>query len=212
MNRSVVLHHNTAWWRSQLATSRCPSGSARRPRSGRGGTRVAWATPLRMLVALSKLKPDQKTHGQHHCHRMAGKARPQPTLILLPTPRPCGFFMVLLNGMATMGISNQVLPRRRGRQIAPRELGLLGLAASRPLSPQPADVGLTFCCQTPSPQCHTWLASPAWGAMPPSHGAPLAPRHGSPCLLGPLTGWHTASLYIRSPWPSVASASIFATR
>src|SRR5262252_7735377 len=128
MNRSVVIHHNTAWWRSQLATSRCTSGSARRQRSGRGGKRVAWATPFGMLVALSKLKPDQKTQGQHHCHRMSVKARPQPTLILIPTQLPFGFFMALLNGMTTMGIIDQFLHRRRGRQIAPIELVLLGLS------------------------------------------------------------------------------------
>ena len=56
MNRSVVIHHNTAWWRSHRATSRCTAGRARRQRSGRGGKRVAWATPFGMLVSLSKLE------------------------------------------------------------------------------------------------------------------------------------------------------------
>src|SRR5918996_4305386 len=104
MNRSVVIHHNTAWWRSQLATFRCTSGSARRQRSGRGGKRVAWAAPFGLMLALSKLLPDQKTQGQHHHHRMSVKARPQPTLILIPAQFPFGFFMALLNGMTTMRI------------------------------------------------------------------------------------------------------------
>src|SRR5688500_16543918 len=131
MNRSVVIHHNTAWWRSQLATFRCTSGNARRQRSGRGGKRVAWATPFGMSIALSKLQPDQKTQGQHHRHRMPVKARPQPTLILVPAQFPFAFFMELFNGMATMGILNPLLQRRRGGQIAPIELVLFGLSASR---------------------------------------------------------------------------------
>src|SRR5919106_1527624 len=167
MNRSVVIHHNTAWWRSQFATSRCTSGSARRQRSGRGGKRVAWATPFGMIVALSKLLPDQKTQGQHHRHRMSVKARPQAALILIPTQFPFGFFMELLNGMATMGILNQFLQRRRGGQIAPVELALFGLSPSGPLAQQPADVGLTLGGQTPSPHRHKFLAQPALGSMPP---------------------------------------------
>src|SRR5918993_2312496 len=96
MKRSVVIHHNTAWWRSQLAISRWTSGSARRQRSGRGGKTVAWATPFRMILALSKLQPDQKTQGQHHRHRMAVKARPQSTLVLIPAQ----FRLWLLHGTA----------------------------------------------------------------------------------------------------------------
>ena len=152
MNRSVVIHHNTAWWRSQFATSRCTSGSARRQRSGRGGKRVARATPFGMLVAFSKLLPDQKTQRQHHCHGMAVKARPKTALILIPAQFFFGFLMELLNGMATMGILNQFLQRRRGGQVAPIELVFFGLPLSRPLSQQPADVCLTCCRQTPGSQ------------------------------------------------------------
>src|ERR671915_663996 len=136
MNRSVVIHHNTAWWRSQLATFRCTSGSARRQRSGRGGKRVAWATPFRMSLALSKRQPDQKTQGQHHRHRMPVKARPQPTLILIPAQFAFGFFMELFNGMATLGIIDELFQCRRGGQGAPIELVLVGLSLSRLLPQQ----------------------------------------------------------------------------
>ena len=142
MKPSVVIHHNTAWCRSQFAISRCTSGSARRQRSTRGGKRVAWATPFATLVALSKLLPDQKTQRQHHRHGMAVKARPQATLILIPTQLPFGFFMELLDRMATMGIFNQFLQCRRGGQIAPVELAFLRLAACRPLAQQPTDMRL----------------------------------------------------------------------
>ena len=70
MNRSVVTHQSTAWWCSHRTTSRCTAGSARRQRSGRGGKRVAWATPIGMAMSLSQLQPKQKAQGQHHRDRM----------------------------------------------------------------------------------------------------------------------------------------------
>jgi hypothetical protein len=193
MNRSVVIHHNTAWWRSHSAPSRCISGSARRQRPGSGGKRVAWATPSGMILALSKLQPQQKPHGQHHGDGMAVKAWPQPTLLLIPAQFPCGLLMELLNGMAAMDILDQFLQRHRGRQGAPRALGLFGLSLSCPLPQQPADAGFTLCGQTTGPQRHTLLAQPALGAKPPTHGAPLTPRYGGQHLVGPLTGWRATA-------------------
>src|SRR2546428_1799641 len=84
MNRLVDTHQSTAWWRSHRATSRCTAGSARRQRSGRGGKRVAWATPVCVALALPQLQPEQKAQGQHHCGGMPVKAWPQAALILIP--------------------------------------------------------------------------------------------------------------------------------
>src|SRR5207245_10326338 len=84
MNLSVDTHQMTAWLRSQRATSRCTAGSARRHRSGRGGKRVAWATPLWVTMALPEFQAEQKAQEQHHRDRMAVKAPPQPAPILLP--------------------------------------------------------------------------------------------------------------------------------
>ena len=55
LNDSVVIHHITAWCRSHCATSRCTAGSARRRQSGRGGKRVAWATPFGLTMAVVQL-------------------------------------------------------------------------------------------------------------------------------------------------------------
>src|SRR5437899_1447472 len=130
MNRSVDIHQSTAWWRSHRATSRCTAGSARRPRSGRGGKRVAWATPVWMGTALSQLQPEQKAHGQHHGDRMPVKARPQAALILVPAQLLFGLLMTLLDGVAAMGVVDQLLQRGRSRQVAPRILVVLGLPTS----------------------------------------------------------------------------------
>src|SRR5918992_1757940 len=190
MKLSVVIHHNTAWCRSQVAISRCTSGSDRRQRSTRGGKRVAWATPFGMMLALSKLLPDQKTQGQHHRHGMSVKTRPQATLILIPAQLPLGFFMELLDRMATMGIFSQFLQRRLCRQIAPVELAFLRLAACRPLAQQPTDMRLAVRTQAPGAQRDKLLAQPAFSALSPTDGAPLAPWHRCQCLIGPLTGRH----------------------
>src|SRR6266567_8644816 len=119
MNRSVDIHQSTAWWRSHRATSRCTAGSARRQRSGRGGKRVAWATPVCVALALPQLQPEQKAHGQHHRDRMAVKARPQPALILVPAQLLLGLLMALLDGMPAMGSMYQLLQRGRGWQVTP---------------------------------------------------------------------------------------------
>ena len=99
MHRSVDIHQSTAWWRSHRATSRCTAGSARRQRSGRGGQRVAWTTPVSVALALPQRQPDQHAHDQHHGDRMPVKARPQPALILVPAPRLFGLLMPLLDGV-----------------------------------------------------------------------------------------------------------------
>src|SRR6266511_963422 len=173
MNRSVVLHHNTAWWSSHRATSRCTAGSARRQRSGRGGKRVAWATPIGMVMALSQLPPEQKTHGQHDRDGMAVKARPQAALILSPAQFLLDLLMELLNSMPAMGVVDQFLQRRRGRQITPIILVLLGLPTSSPLPQQPADVGLAFRRDPPGTHSYKLFAQPPLGAVPPADGALL---------------------------------------
>ncbi len=135
MNRSVDTHQSIAWCRSHRATSRWTAGSARRQRSGRGGKRVAWATPFGMAMALPQLQPEQKAQGQPHRHRMPVKARPQPALILIPAPCLFGLLMELLDGIPALGIIHQLLQGGRGRQVTPRILVLLGRPTGRPLPP-----------------------------------------------------------------------------
>src|SRR5918996_4652794 len=99
MNRSVVIHHWTAGWRSHWATSRWLAGSGRRRRSGRGGKRVAGAAAASRFVPLAQLQPDQEAVGQHDRHGMPVKAWPQPPLILIPAHFTFGLFMELLDGI-----------------------------------------------------------------------------------------------------------------
>src|SRR5436190_1589138 len=45
------------------------AGSARCQRSGGGGKKVAWATPVGVALALPPLPPEQQAHGQPHRDR-----------------------------------------------------------------------------------------------------------------------------------------------
>src|ERR671917_54932 len=125
---------------------------------------------------------------------MAVEARPQTALILIPAQLLFGFFMELLNGMATMRIVDQLLQRSRGRQVAPVELALFGLTTSRPLAQQPADMGLALSRQTPGPYSHKLLAQPALGAVAPADGAPLTLGQRCQHLIGPLACRRAATL------------------
>jgi hypothetical protein len=176
MNRSVVIHHSSAWWRSQRATSRWTAGSVPRCRSGRGGKRVAWATPSGMVLSLPQLLPQQKAVGQHGADGMPVETRPPPPLVLVPTPFPLGLFMELLHRVAAMGHVHQLLQGGRGRQIAPVVLTLLRLSASGPLAQQPADAGLSWRRQAPPTQRQKLFTPPALAPLAPADGAPLGCR------------------------------------
>src|SRR5256884_8890478 len=186
MNRSVDIHQSTAWWRSHRATSRCTAGSARRQRSGRGGKRVAWATPVWVALALPQLQPEQKAHGQHHRDRMPVKARPQPSLILVPAQFLFGLLMKLLDGMPAMGVVDQLLQRGRRRQVAPIVLVFLGLPTSRSLPQQPADTGSTLRRDPPGAHGYELFVQPSLAPVPPPDRTPLVPGHGGPHLADPL--------------------------
>jgi hypothetical protein len=178
MHRSVVIHHRSAWWRSHGATSRCTAGSVQRCRSGRGGKRIAWATSSRTVLSVSQLLPEQKAVCPHRPARMPMKARPQPPLVLIPAPLTCGLCMALLDGLAALGNVHQRLPGRRGWQIAPIVRAFLRRPAGGPLPQQPANAGLVFRRQAPTPQCPALLAQPPRGPVSPADGAPRAPGQG----------------------------------
>src|SRR2546428_817008 len=194
MNLSVDTHQMTAWLRSQRATSRCTAGSARRHRSGRGGKRVAWATPFWVTMALPEFQAEQKAQGQHHRDRMAVKTRPQPDLILIPAQLLLGLLMELLDGMPAMGSMYQLLQRGRGWQVTPIVLVFVRLPTGGSLPQQPADVGLTLRRDPPAPHGHELFAQPSLGPVPPAHRAPLAPGQRGQDLVDPLARGHTPPL------------------
>src|SRR5918999_3876583 len=185
MNRAVVTHHCTAWWRSHRATSRWTAGSERLHGSGRGGNRVARATLAGLATALAYLQPDQKTVGQHHRDRVPVEAGPEATLILVPSHLPFGLLMELLDGIPPMGIPGQLFQCGRSRQIAPVALPLLRLALGGPPPDQPACVPLAVPSPPPAAHRHKLLAQPAFAALAPANRAPLPPGHALEQCIGP---------------------------
>src|ERR671915_2019393 len=195
MNRSVVTHHCTAWWRSHRATSRWTAGSERRHGSGRGGNRVARATLAGLATALAYLQPDQKTVGQHHRDRVPVEAGPEATLILVPSHLPFGLLMEPLDGIAPMGIPGQLFQCGSSRQVAPVELPLLRLASGGPLPDQPAFVPLPATGHPPAAYRHELLAQPPFGALPPANCAPLPTGDGVQQLVRPPHWGHHLGSY-----------------
>ena len=172
MNRSVVIHHCTAWWHSHWTTCLGTAGSVARHRSDRGGKRMAGASPAGRGCALAQLPPDQKAVGKHHRSGMTVEARPQPPLVLIPPQLPFGLFMELFNGIPPMGIARQLFPRDWGGQMAPLVLPFLRLAARGPLAQQPAHMLPLVAGHAPAVHRHKLLVQPPCGAVAQADGPP----------------------------------------
>src|SRR5215472_7030248 len=112
-------HSLAASRRSQSPISRWTSGSDIRRRSGRGGKSPPRATREGSFLPLLPFLPHQEAVGQHHAHRMAVEARPQPALVLVPAQQPLGFLMVLLHPVPTMGVFHQALEGHIRPEVAP---------------------------------------------------------------------------------------------
>jgi hypothetical protein len=172
MNRLVVTHHWTAWWRSQLAPSRCTAGRVLRRRSGRGGKRGAGTPTACLLVPLAQLQPDQNAGGQHHGDRLAVNAQPQSALVLVPAQLPCGLPMARRDRLPPMGIAGQLCQGGRRRQMAPRVRPFCRRPAHRALPQPPAPMPWPLARHPPAAHRRNLLAQPAVGAMAPTDRPP----------------------------------------
>lgn len=207
MNRSVVTHQSTAWWRSHRATTRCRAGSVLRRWFGRRGKKVASATLLSVTAPWLLVQPDQKAVGQHDDHRVSMKPWPQAALVLVPAHLPLGLFIEQLDRMAPVGRPGQLFQRGLRRQVAPEIFPLLGLPPDGSLPHQPAAVSVPVTGHPPTPHGHKFLAQPPFGASPPANGAPLpagtlwshsSARHTGVLAALPLLAWksvRTATTY-----------------
>src|SRR6516164_7933072 len=108
-----------AWRRNQSPIRRWISGSGVRRRSPRGGKRPALPTAPAFLLPLLPLLPDQEAISQHHRHRVAMEAGPQPPLVLVPAQQPLGLFVVLLHPVPPVRVAEQRRQRRPRPQVAP---------------------------------------------------------------------------------------------
>jgi hypothetical protein len=175
MNRSVVTHHRTAWWRSHRATSRGTAGSVLRRWSGRGGNRVASATRPRVTMPL--FQPDENAGGQQDGHRMPMTPQPHATLVWLPAQCPFGLFMTRLDRLPPMGVPGQRFEGGIVGQMAPARLPLLGRPLGGTLPHQPALVTVPVSRHPPAAPRDQLLAPPPLRPLPPAHRAPRPARH-----------------------------------
>src|SRR5579883_2887422 len=112
-------HSLAASMRSQSPISRWTAGSDSRRRSRRGGKSPPRATRAGLFLPLSPFLPHQEAVGQHHAHRMAVEARPQPALVLIPAQEPLGLLMGLLHPVPAMGVFHQPLQRHIRPEVTP---------------------------------------------------------------------------------------------
>jgi hypothetical protein len=166
---SNSINSRMAAQRSHSLTRRWTCGSGIRRRSGRRGKNGPRASSHLALLALPPFQPDQKTIAQHDGDGVPMKAIPAPSLILIPAQLGFGFFMILLDPMAAMGILDHPGQRRGRRKITPAILPVPMLAPSGTLSNQPAHMAAAITIHPPAAQCHKLGPPPALG--PPARHA-----------------------------------------
>jgi hypothetical protein len=179
MNRSVGTHHWTVWWRIHRATARWTAGRASRCRSGLGDDRAlsgggAGAAPAR-----------PRSWRPASLSLRAGGNPSTGGLGTDPTPAP-PWLMALLDRVAAIRITSQLLQRGRGRQVTLGVFPPLRLPARGPLAQQPAHLALPVAGHPPTPHRHKVLAPPPFGPMAPANGVPLPAGHRSQQVIGPL--------------------------
>ena len=129
-----------AFSRSRSTTWRWMLANERRRRSRRGGKKLARSASSRGVLPLPPFQPDEKAVTEHHQDRMAVKAMPQPSLVLIPAEQGFTFFMELFDPISTMGVFHHPGQRRRRREVAP-EILPLAVAARRTLT----EIGRASC-------------------------------------------------------------------
>src|SRR5271157_882532 len=83
------------------------------------GKRASRSAHAGSLLALLPLLPDQKTVRQHHTHRVPVKARPQPSLVLVPAQQTFGLLVILLHPVPTVRVLHHPLQRHLRTEVAP---------------------------------------------------------------------------------------------
>src|SRR5215831_17152057 len=104
---------------------------------------------------------------------MAVKTFPEPPLVLIPAQQFLGFFMILLDPAATVGIFDHHRQRGVSREVAPVIPALPGLAATGPLADQPPNVGRPIPIYAPAAQSDKLAPQRARTALPPRHRLPV---------------------------------------
>src|SRR5713226_900289 len=112
-----MRNSSKAFARKRSTTWRWMDASERRRLSGRGGKGSARASALRLSLALTPLQPDQETVTEHDQVRIAMKAMPQASLVLIPAEQTLGLFVKLLDPVAPVGVFDHRAQRRLGSVV-----------------------------------------------------------------------------------------------
>ena len=209
-----------AFSRSRSTTWRWMLANERRRRSRRGGKKRARSASSRGVLPLPPFQPHEKAVTEPHQDRLAMKAMPQPSLILIPAEQGLTFFMKLLDPIAAMGVFHHPGQRRRRREVAP-EILPLAVAARRTLTDQPAAVGRSIAIHPPTAHRHKLGAQVSLTAFPPVDRLPvmagprgqeriptLDGRAGTPAQPQAEVGPHRDDLPFRAGFPTIQKGRI----
>ena len=175
-------HSRIARSRSHSTTWRWMAGREHRRRSGRGGKSCAGSAAGLDLLTLVPLQPNQERVREHDQNGIAMKTMPQATLIMIPAEFAFGFFMKLLDPIATMGVLNHERQIRCGGKVAP-EILPVAIAACGALPNQPADMVRAIAIHAPAAYCDKLGSQPTLTAFPPGQSRPWFERSPRPVLV-----------------------------
>jgi hypothetical protein len=103
-------------------------------------------------LSLSPFVPDQKAETEHNCQSLTMEAVPAATLVLIPSQLTLGFFVILLDPVATVCVLGQFGERRFGREVTPEVLPLTLTRTRRTLADQLAEMACSVTINTPAAQ------------------------------------------------------------
>src|SRR5215813_11129885 len=157
------------WRRSQSQIRRWISGSDTRRRSRRGGKRPALAAAPAYPLPLRELLPDQEAVRQHHTHRVAVEAGPQPALVLVPAQQPLGLLVELLHPVPPVRVAHHPPQRGLRAEVAPV---VAPLAVRAVLPEQPTRPALAVGPDPPAAHGHDRRPQPTLTPLAPTDAPP----------------------------------------
>lgn len=140
------------------------------------------------ILALLPFEPNQQAVGEHHQDRVAMKTIPASPLILVPAELGFGFFVILLDPVAPMGILDHANPCRSGRKIAPEIFPGPALPPRRTLANQPAEMTRAIAVDPVTTSGNKFRPQRPLGALAPVKRLPGPRRFALQQRIDPLPG------------------------
>lgn len=118
------------------------------------GKSTTWPPAQSDGLPLLPFEPDQKAVRQHHQYRIAMKALPQSTLVLIPVQEVFDLLVKLLDSVAPVSPLHHPHQGRAGRTVGPQKLGAARTIRQFALSNQSVNPATALTIDSPTPNMH----------------------------------------------------------